>query len=225
MNQSLLEAAKQVQDSGLFLGGTIGSFESHGRNQFLRLLRHGLNPDSRLLDIGCGCLRGGYWTIRFLEPHCYCGIEPNQAMLNAGKSQIVGPEILTTKQPRFDGNDCFDFSVFGGEPFDFFMAGSIWTHAARHQIEAMMDGFASFSHQHGVFLGSFVRTNDGGYQGKNWVGKSHQSDEAGLVSHRFETLCEIASQRGLVLEHLTPNIRGKVSWLKMTRQTTEAEAN
>ena len=217
-NDSLHAAALRVREQGIFLGGTIGTFESHGREQFVRLLRHGMNPDSRLLDIGCGCLRGGYWTIRFLDRGRYYGIEPNERMLEAGKRGILGPELLQAKAPSFDANDHYDFSVFGVKEFDFFLAGSIWTHAPKSHIEVMMQGVRSHSHEDSVFLGSFVRTDREGYQGESWVGKSHESDQAGLVSHRFEDLSDMAEDHGLVLKHLCPNVRGSISWLSMRRR-------
>jgi hypothetical protein len=48
----------------------------------------------KVLDLGCGCLRGGYWLIHLLEPGCYCGIEPNQVMLAAGIEHLLEPELL-----------------------------------------------------------------------------------------------------------------------------------
>ncbi len=207
----------RIRDQGIFLGGTIGTFESHGRDQFIRLLRHGLNPDSLLLDIGCGCLRGGYWTIRFLDAGCYFGIEPNAKMLEAGQKEVLGMERVAEKVAKFDTNDRYDFSVFGVKAFDFVMAGSIWTHAPRGDIDVMMAQFRRHSHPASVFLGSFVRTDGEGYAGTTWVGKSHQSDDAGLVSHRFDVLCAMAAVHGLALTHLEPMKRNGISWLKMTR--------
>jgi hypothetical protein len=55
-----------------------------GRNQLSILLRNGLIFDSRVLDVGCGVLRAGYWLIHFLDPDCYFGIEPNRVILTAG---------------------------------------------------------------------------------------------------------------------------------------------
>jgi hypothetical protein len=71
------------------------------------------------LDIGCGCLRAGYWLIHFLNPRCYFGMEPNRTMLEAGIEKILEPGLIDLKRPRFDCNADFDFSIFG-ERFDFF---------------------------------------------------------------------------------------------------------
>ncbi len=104
-----------------FLGCGVHRFEKTGRTQLGVLIRHGLNPWSRLLDIGCGALNGGYWAMHFLDPGCYFGIEPNKEMFEAGAEIIPEPDLFATKSPRFDHNDQYDFSVFGVE-FDFFYA-------------------------------------------------------------------------------------------------------
>jgi hypothetical protein len=45
-----------------FVGVPRDTFEISGRAQMVRLLENGLVPESRVLDIGCGVLRLGYWS-------------------------------------------------------------------------------------------------------------------------------------------------------------------
>src|SRR5437016_2373816 len=71
------------------------------------LIREGLYPSSKVLDIGCGCLRGGYWLIHFLDRACYFGIEPDREMLHKGIESLLEPGLLESKQPRFDMNGRF----------------------------------------------------------------------------------------------------------------------
>src|SRR5260370_4441623 len=59
-----------------FLGVPVETFAEAGRRQLEALLEEGLRPESRVLDIGCGCLRAAYWLIHYLHPRCYCGIAP-----------------------------------------------------------------------------------------------------------------------------------------------------
>jgi SAM-dependent methyltransferase len=169
-----------------FLGGPVETFEAIGRMQLITLLRCGLNPDSRVLDLGCGCLRGGYWMIHFLQPGRYFGIEPNVDMLEMGKNEIVGPTVIANKQPAFLTNDRFDPSGFA-ERFDYFVARSIWTHASRGQIRQMLDAFARFGADDSCFLTSYLPVEDGGpgYLGDEWVGRSHESGSRGVVQHDF----------------------------------------
>ena len=115
-----------------FLGVPTETFEKAGRLQLMALLNQGLCPESKLLDIGCGCLRTAYWLIRFLDADCYCGIEPARNRVELGLRYLFTPEIVSAKRPRFDFNPHFDSSVFG-TTFDYFLAGSIWAHASKRQ--------------------------------------------------------------------------------------------
>lgn len=199
---TLRERAEALQADGVFLGGPIRKFEVVGRNQLSILLRNGLNFDSRVLDVGCGALRAGYWLIRFLEPDRYFGIEPNRAMLEAGRDRIVTPSVVAAKRPRFDHNDRFDFSVFGTE-FDFVIARSIWTHTSPDQLITMLQQFAA-SAPRGVLLASikecpWYRRQ---YRGGGWVGKSHESSEGGTVAYRFSWIAAQCRRLGLEAHRL-----------------------
>jgi SAM-dependent methyltransferase len=138
-----------------FLGGPPTDFERVGRLSFEVLFREGLQPSSKVLDVGCGALRLGYWLMRFQNPRCYFGIEVQQDMLKLGLEQLVEPEVVSRAEPSFSHNDDFDFSVFG-EQFEFVYARSIWTHASKSQIRSMLASFAASSAPGGVFLTSYA---------------------------------------------------------------------
>ena len=78
-----MELQKKAEMLGekTFLGVPVRGFERGGRELFIYLLNAGLDPASKLVDIGCGVLRGGYWLIHFLDPGCYFGIEPHTGRL------------------------------------------------------------------------------------------------------------------------------------------------
>jgi SAM-dependent methyltransferase len=137
-----------------FLGGPAGDFERVGRAGLEVLLREGLVPSSRVLDVGCGALRLGYWLMRLLDPGCYYGVEPAQEMLALGLEQFVGADVSDRAQAHFISTDDFDFTAFGAR-FDFVVARSIWTHASKSQIRSMLGSFAETSLPSGVFLASY----------------------------------------------------------------------
>src|SRR5436190_8400701 len=122
-----------------FIGGPPELFEAAGRESLIVLLEHGLTPESTVLDIGCGVLRAGRWIIPLLEPEHYCGIEPQQEMVDRGLREFLPQEIARAKRPRFDSNDRFDFAVFDVR-FSHFLARSVWTHASKPQVETMLRG-------------------------------------------------------------------------------------
>jgi|GEM_PF-725265 SAM-dependent methyltransferase len=196
-----------------FLGGPPELFDRVGREQLIVLLEHGLTFSSYVLDIGCGCLRGGRWIIPLLDKGHYCGVEPQPGMVSKGLKQFIDPDMLTLKEPKFDYNERFDFSVFGHK-FTHFMARSIWSHASKPQIELMLDGVAAWGEPNSVLLASFFRSfpllrRD--YQGHSWVGESHESESVGVVAHDFKWIKRACQQRGLSASIMhRPRVGGQI---------------
>lgn len=222
---SLAEKARLLGQD-VFLGGSPKKFEEGGRIQLIALLRNGLNPYSRVLDMGCGCLRGGYWLIHFLSADCYFGIEPNRDMLELGLREFVEDEVIAARRPKFDHNDRFDASVFG-TTFDFFLARSVWTHADKSQIESMLDQFVGHAREGGVFLTSYLpagifRHRD--YRGSGWVGRDHRGGSAGYVYHSLSWIQEVARSRGLTVKELEDDVFQRQRWLRIDKPVATDEA-
>lgn len=199
----LLDKAAELQRRGIFLGGPKRKFIPAGRGQLELLLTHGLVPESRVLDVGCGALRGGWWSINFLRPNCYFGIEPNAEMLNAGIEVMLGAELLEEKQPKFSNTPDFDFSLFG-EKFDFVIARSIWTHASQDHIRTMLSQFKLCSTPRSIFLASIKppKTGEEVYTGSEWQGRSHENDDAAMAHYNFATVESLCAESGLTAEAL-----------------------
>lgn len=59
------------------------------RFQFEFLTSRGLRPEHRLIDIGCGALRGGIPLIEYLETGHYAGVEARAAVLEEGRKELA----------------------------------------------------------------------------------------------------------------------------------------
>jgi SAM-dependent methyltransferase len=210
----------------VFLGGPRNLFAAVGRLQLVSLLQEGLQPSSSVVDIGCGCLRGGYWLIHFLDPDRYFGIEPNEEMLKLGTDYFLEPETLRAKQPTFDGNADFDLSGFGVS-FDYFLARSVWTHASKQQIETMLDGFVATAAPGATFLTSFFRAyrTEDDYRGTEWVGRSHESGEEAVVRHRLEWIRDVCRIRSLAVREVKADPVNLQRWLRITRAIDARQTN
>jgi hypothetical protein len=211
-------AAEMMSRHG-FLGVPVETFAEAGRRQRDALLAEGLRPDSRVLDIGCGCLRAAYWLIHYLDPGCYHGIEPARVRVEHGLRHLFTAEEVRRQQPRFDDNPRFDPSVFGTPRFDFFLAGSIWTHASKRQIAAMLDSFLRASTAAAVFLASYLAATSAvdDYQGDGWVGTSHESDTPGVIRHSPAWIAEQCRRRALRVDALPAPAFDGQSWLRIRR--------
>lgn len=112
-----------------FVGGLWNEI---GALQFNFLLKEGLLPSHKLVDIGCGALRCGIPIIRYLDEGNYYGLDINASLIEAGKSEIA-KEGLTAKCPTLLVNDRFELSCFA-VLFDYAIAQSLFTHLDRELI-------------------------------------------------------------------------------------------
>lgn len=111
-----------------------GHWEELGRHQFEFLTDEGLDPTDRLLDIGCGALRGGIHFIRYLEPGRYHGIDSNASLVRAGLEVELPAAGIADRRPRLLVDDSFEFARFGTS-FDVALAQSLFTHLPVNSIE------------------------------------------------------------------------------------------
>ena len=103
-----------------------GLWDEIGKLQFEFLLRQGLLPGHKLVDIGCGALRCGIPLIRYLDKGNYFGLDINASLIDAGKHEL-GLAGLTSKQPELLVNDKFELERLHPS-FDFAIAQSLFTH-------------------------------------------------------------------------------------------------
>ncbi|MEM9555639.1 MAG: class I SAM-dependent methyltransferase [Acidobacteriota bacterium] len=212
--------ADQMLDENGFLGVPRETFEAGGRAQFVRLMQHGLLPESRVLEIGCGCLRVAYWLTRFLDSGCYAGIEPAHRRVELGRRHLFAPGELEAKSPRFDHNAEFATGVFETQ-FDYFLAGSIWTHCSKAHIRTMLEGFLRWTPPGGIFLTSYLpaESPEQDYMGGTWVGTSHESDVPGVIRHSLAWIEAECALRGLSLEELPGLDCDSQLWLRIERRS------
>ncbi len=185
------------------LGCGVKRFEKTGRAQLESLIRNGLSPWHKFLDIGCGAMCGGYWVMHFLDAGNYHGIEPNVKMWKCGVSHILEPNLIEFKQAQFNHNDQYDFSVFDTQ-FDYLFSQSIWTHAGKSDIGKMLDGFSKFGKDTAKYL-TTIKLPDlfhRDYKGDEWVGGSHESDTVGTVRHSFSWVRHACEKRSLTVKRL-----------------------
>lgn len=109
-----------------------GYWEEVGRSQSEFMRRRGLRPEHKLVDVGCGALRGGLHFIRYLDAGNYFGIDLNESLIRAGEHEVAAAG-LADKRPNLLVNGEFDISRFGVR-FDYAVAVSLFTHLYMNSI-------------------------------------------------------------------------------------------
>ncbi|WP_201092534.1 class I SAM-dependent methyltransferase [Thiocystis minor] len=135
-----------------FVGGL---WDELGELQLNFLIQHGLKPHHKLLDIGCGCLRGGVHYIRYLDEGNYFGLDINASLIEAGKIEVEQAG-LSRKHPTLIVDDEFACGRFG-EKFDFIVSVSLFTHLPFNVIVRCLHRARESLLPHGIYYSTFFQ--------------------------------------------------------------------
>jgi hypothetical protein len=167
--------------------GPTKEYDLMGAMQFSLLCAFGLRENHRLLDIGCGSLRGGRLFIAYLAPGGYTGIEPNRWLVDEGVEKQLGHDLVALKMPTFLYNDRFDAS--GLERFPFVVAQSIASHTGPAMTRALLAGVGEALAPSGVAAITFIH----GRPDSTEEGWKHP----GAVRYRRRTIKRWLAEAGL----------------------------
>jgi len=133
-----------------------GLWEEVGKLQFDFLVRRGLKPEHKMLDIGCGTLRGGMHFIRYLIAGKYHGMDISSKAIQYGV-QLLIDEGLINKNPQLviSGRRDLKFKAFYGDKFDYFLAQSVFTHLKSEHIEECFRYIGDVMHDGSLFYFTF----------------------------------------------------------------------
>lgn len=132
-----------------------GEWEVLGRLQREYLVKQGLEPRHRLVDVGCGALRAGLFLIPYLEPGRYHGLDINASLIAAGRRELEAAG-LRERYVHLMVDDGFRVDRFG-ERFDFALAQSVFTHLPMNLILVCLARVAGVLAPGGRFFTTFFR--------------------------------------------------------------------
>jgi SAM-dependent methyltransferase len=156
--------------------------------QFLR--RMGLRPESFLLDIGCGTLRGGLPIIEYLQPSHYYGIEVREDVLEEGKKELMEANLLEKQAVLILSDDLSALEI--PRSFDFVWAFSVLFHMTDEILEEAMRFVTSQLKPGGHF---FANVNIGEQPAGTW-------EQFPVVHRELASYGELGKRCGLNVEDM-----------------------
>ena len=156
-----------------------------GQMQFDYLVKHGLMPADRVLEIGCGNLRAGRLLIGYLDKGSYYGIDISPDILFAAQKALADyglqgkMAILTPVQD-------LTFSFLPDDYFTVVNANSVFTHCPLAIIDECLAHVGRIMVPGGIFDFTFYRAEDAEYD-------VYWED----FYYRTETFLELARKYGL----------------------------
>ncbi|MET9431153.1 MULTISPECIES: class I SAM-dependent methyltransferase [unclassified Streptomyces] len=157
-----------------------------GQMQFDYLVSHGLRPDDRMLEIGCGNLRAGWRFIQHLNPGHYYGVDISPDILIEAKKTLV-QYGLQHKLPYLTPVDDLRLDFLPDGAFTVVHAHSVFSHSPLHVIDECLAHVGRIIAPGGFFDFTYDRTETTEHQvlGEDFY-------------YRTETLTRLAAKHGLV---------------------------
>ncbi|HUZ23418.1 MAG TPA: class I SAM-dependent methyltransferase [Streptosporangiaceae bacterium] len=170
--------------------GAVGS-KTHeswlriGQMQFDYLIGHGLKPQMRMLEIGCGNLRAGRLFIDYLDSGNYYGIDISPDIL-LGAQQVIVDYGLQASLPHLALVRDLKLEFLPDGYFDAVHAHSVFSHSPLEVIDECLAHVGRILVPGGFFDFTFDRTE----------GAEHQVLREDFY-YRTQTLTDLARRHGL----------------------------
>ncbi|MFI4985446.1 MAG: SAM-dependent methyltransferase [Solirubrobacterales bacterium] len=160
------------------------------RFQLEFLTSHGLRPEHRLLEIGCGTLRGGIPLIEYLETGHYTGVEARAVVLEEGRKELA-ESGLEHKHPLL---------IHAADPaqiqleahFDFAWAFMVLIHMPDEVVDAYLGFVSGRLTEGGEF---YANVGLGDHPEGEWQGFP-------VVSRPLELYERLAASHGLIVNEV-----------------------
>jgi SAM-dependent methyltransferase len=178
----------------------------HGQLQFDYLMRHGLRPSDRMLEIGCGNLRAGRLFIDYLEPGNYYGLDISPDILLDGQRTLT--ELgLQAKFPHLALVSDLTFGFLPAAHFSVVHAHSVFSHSPRHVIAECLSNVGRVMAPGAFFDFTFHRTAGSEHHLLGWA-----------FYYRSDTLLGLARSHGLDARIMTDwkSLGGPQSKMRVT---------
>lgn len=137
-----------------------GLWDEIGKLQLNFMVNKGLLPAQKLLDVGCGSLRGGIHFINYLNEGNYYGIDINEQLLKAGVEIELLRYGLENKKISLLCNDGFEFELFNTK-FEYAVAQSVFTHLPWNSIVRCLINIEKVLSESGRFYVTFFENDKG----------------------------------------------------------------
>ena len=188
IKQGISSLLKTTQEKRHALVGAGNLWKMKRDFQMRFLKEQGMRKTDKLMDVGCGTLRGGIPMIEYLDNNNYFGIDVRENVLIEGRKELKTFK-LEHKNPTLISFDHFsDIQI--ETKFNIIFAFSVLIHLADEIAENCFQFVGKSLLDDGVF---FANVNIGDHQDGNWHGFP-------VVFRSLEFYRDLANKNGMKIE-------------------------
>jgi SAM-dependent methyltransferase len=199
-----------------------GLWDELGALQLEFLVRQGLRPEMTLLDLGCGCLRGGVHLIPYLDPGNYFGIDANASLVRSAWEIELPRAGLAGRLSRQNLLVNRDFEAWRfGVSFDMVLAQSVFTHLPREWLARCLAELARCVRPGGSFFATYFHCPPEWPPGEPRHDAAHGGTtfwDRDPFHYRESDLEELADTRTWEVEHLRAWGHPRGQWMVRFRR-------
>ena len=170
------------------------------------LKEHGLKPEHKLADMGCGAFRSGLSIIPYLNTGNYYGIDINQYLIEDGYELEIKDKKLDDKFPLNNikithDYDMTDFRV----KFDYVWSFSLWTHLDLSECDKCLYEISKVINVGGIYLTTCFIVSKQNYKKEGKIVcdvtiKTHHNKDP--YHHTFESFSKMGEKYNFLVEDL-----------------------
>lgn len=157
---------EKTKDYKAFVGNP-DNYDKIGKIVFNLLLKYGLKPEHKLLDIGCGSLRVGKFIINYLNQSNYYGIDANNWLI---VEALENENINLNKYPILTCVRNFDLD--NNIKYNYILCNSVFIHACKKEIEKVFSQLNDILEDEGFFIFNYIEGKKDN-EAKEWTYPSH----------------------------------------------------
>ena len=136
-----------------------GDWDKSASRQLERLKRYGMQPHHTLFEFGCGQMRGGRYSVAYLQAGNFFGNDISPEVLKEANN-VLELEGLKEKNASLFLTNNLSFDEVAGKKFDFIHAQSVLSHMPPEDIETLFKNVKKIMHKESQFIASFFLSKD-----------------------------------------------------------------
>ena len=176
-----------------------GLWEELGQLQLDFMKNSGLKPENTLLDIGCGCLRGGVKFIEYLNAKKYYGFDISPDLIDIGLKVEAADFASKISNDNFYAAEKFRYPN-SWKNIEYAIAVSLFTHLSLNSIVRCLFNTHKALQPGALFYATiFLAPNDGKYSDIEQSPKIITYMDSDPYHYTYEDMTYVAKKTGFQL--------------------------